>query len=92
VLDRSSTHATTAIPIEYCVPCGFRESAVETQLALLDRFGRYLDSVALEPGHGGVFEVQVGGETIWDKEVHGSDLDLELIGDAVEERLASSLS
>lgn len=74
------------------MPCGFRESAVETQLALLDRFGRYLDSVALEPGHGGVFEVRVDGETIWDKEVRGSDLDLELIGDAVEERLASSLS
>jgi len=92
VLDRSSTHATTAIAIEYCVPCGFRESAVETQLALLDRFRPVSRQPRARPGHGGVFEVRVDGETIWDKEVHGSDLDLELIGDAVEERLASSLS
>lgn len=80
----------TTVAIEYCVPCGFRESAVETQLALLDRFGRDLDGVALEPGHGGVFEVRVDDETVWDKDVHGSDLDLELIGDAVEERVASA--
>jgi selenoprotein W-related protein len=45
----------TEVNIEYCVPCGLREYAVETQETLLDEFGRDLDGVRLQPGHGGVF-------------------------------------
>lgn len=78
----------TDVTIEYCVPCGFLEQSVEIQTALLERFGRDLDSVALEPGHGGVFKIRVDEETVWDKDEDGADLDLERIGDAVDDHLA----
>lgn len=80
----------TDVTIEYCVPCGLLEQAVETQTALLERFGRDLDGVTLEPGHGGVFKVHAGGETVWDEDVHGADFDPELIGDAVADRVVSA--
>jgi len=74
----------TDVTVEYCVPCGFRAQALTVQRQLLDRFGRDLDSVALEPGHGGVFRVAVDGETVWDKDVHGMDPDVDAIAEAVE--------
>ncbi|MDG5776313.1 Rdx family protein [Haloarculaceae archaeon H-GB2-1] len=78
----------TTVEIEYCVPCGFLETAMQTQRHLLEEFGRDLTGVELQPGHGGVFEVRVGEETIWDKDVHGGDVDHELVADAVGETLA----
>jgi selenoprotein W-related protein len=77
----------TTVEIEYCVPCGFLETAMETQGRLLEAFGRDLDAVVLQPGHGGVFEVRVGDETVWDKEVHGGDVDYDLVTDAVGDRI-----
>lgn len=76
-----------SVEVEYCVPCGLLNPAIQTQTRLLDEFGQELDSVTLTPGHGGVFVVRADGETIWDKDVHGSDLDLELIVEAIEDRL-----
>lgn len=77
----------TSVEIEYCVPCGLLDPAIETQTRLLNEFGRELDGVTLTPGHGGVFLVTANGETVWEKEVHGADLDLELIVDAINDRL-----
>ncbi|WP_254544310.1 SelT/SelW/SelH family protein [Halomarina pelagica] len=77
----------TSVEIEYCVPCGLLDPAVQTQTRLLDEFGQDLDGVTLVPGHGGVFVVRADSETIWDKDVHGADLDLELVAEAVEDRL-----
>jgi selenoprotein W-related protein len=79
----------TAIEIEYCVPCGLLEPAIETQTRLLNEFGQDLDGATLTPGHGGVCIVTAAGETIWDKEVHGADLDLEVLVEAVDERLSA---
>lgn len=84
--DRDMTHTE----IEYCVPCGLLAPALETQRALLEEFGQQLDGVQLTPGHGGVFEVSVDGETIWDREVHGGEPDLELIVAAVDDRLEAT--
>lgn len=77
----------TAVEIEYCVPCGFLEPAIETQTRLLTEFGQDLDGVTLVPGHGGVFIVTADGENIWEKGVHGADSDLDLIVDAIDARL-----
>lgn len=79
----------TAVDIEYCVPCGLLEPAIETQTRLLNEFGRDLDGITLTPGHGGVFVVTTDGEVIWDKEVHGRDLDLDLIVEAIDNRLSA---
>ncbi|WP_435158915.1 SelT/SelW/SelH family protein [Haladaptatus sp. DFWS20] len=78
----------TAIEIEYCVPCGLLDRAIATQTRLLDEFGQKLDSVSLVPSHGGVFIVTVDGETIWDKSVHGAEMDMNLIVNAIDDRIS----
>lgn len=78
-----------SVEIEYCVPCGLLDPAIETQTRLLDEFGQELDGVTLTPGHGWVFIVRANGETIWDKNVHGADLDLKLTVEAVDDRLTA---
>lgn len=75
----------TSVEIEYCVPCGLLDRAIETQRELLAEFGRGLDEVTLQTGHGGVFEVRVDGDVVLDTDEEGYDL--EAIGDAVAERI-----
>lgn len=77
----------TDVTIEYCVPCGLLEHALDTQEALLDEFGQDLDGVRLQPGHGGVFEVHADGDLVWDKDEHGGEISLEAITEAVHERV-----
>jgi len=38
---------------------------------LLSTFGQELGEVALVPGTGGVFQVRVGGQLIWDRKASG---------------------
>ena len=76
----------TGVGIEYCVPCGLLAPAMKTEQALLEEFGQDLTRIVLRPGHGRVFEIRADGETIRHKEVHGGELDLNLITDAIRER------
>lgn len=57
----------STVEIEYCVPCGFRERALDVQQAVLSGLERELDSVHLVMGDHGVFRVSVDGETVYDK-------------------------
>jgi selenoprotein W-related protein len=76
----------TNVTIEYCVPCGLLEYAIETQQALLEAYGRDLDGVRLEPGHGGVFVVRADGDLVWDKNDHDGEIDLDAITETIGER------
>ena len=74
------------VEIEYCVPCGLLEHAIETQHAVLEAYGQDLDTVTLTPGHGGVFKVSVNGDLVFDKdEAGGYDKD------AIQEAVHTSL-
>lgn len=75
----------TNVEIEYCVPCGLLDRAIETQRALLSEFGRDLDAVTLRTGGGGVFVVRVDGEPVLDTDEQGYDV--EEIADAVGEQV-----
>ena len=75
----------THVTIEYCVPCGLLDNAMDTQQALLETHGRNLDGVTLDPGDGGVFEVRVDGSAVYDKSEEGYDRDA--IVERVRERL-----
>lgn len=65
----------TDVEIEYCVPCGHRETAVEVQEAILERFGQKVNQVALKTGDGGVFKVRVDDELVFDKSEDEFDVD-----------------
>lgn len=76
----------TRVEIEFCVPCGLLEPAVKTERALLEAFGQDIEAVTLRPGHGGIFEIRIEDDVMWDKGTHGGALDLNLIKDAVWQR------
>jgi selenoprotein W-related protein len=65
----------TTVDIEYCVPCGFRERAIDVERAILGALEGELDSLSLTMGDHGVFTVSVDGELVYDKEVHDYDVD-----------------
>lgn len=75
----------TTVEIEYCVPCGLLDHAVDVQRRLLEGLGRDLDGVRLTPGHGGVFRVHVDDELLWDKDERGG-IDPEGIVEGVRTR------
>ncbi len=74
----------TTVEIEYCVPCGLRENALQTADVILDAQGQAVDGVELVPGDGGVFEVRADGDVVFDKDEEGYDP--EVIVAAVDER------
>jgi selenoprotein W-related protein len=63
----------TCVEIEYCVSCGHLDRAIDTQRAILEKFGRRIDGVRLTTGHGGVFTIRVDDEQIYDR-TQGYDL------------------
>lgn len=71
------------VEIEYCVPCGHLNRAIDTQRAILEHFGRDIDGVRLKTGHGGIFTIRVDDEEIYENTM-GFDLD-QIIAD-IEKR------
>ncbi|MDS0258290.1 Rdx family protein [Haloarcula sp. S1CR25-12] len=57
----------TDVEIEYCVPCGFRERALDVERAILTGLETDLDRVSLVMGDHGVFRVTVDGEAVYEK-------------------------
>lgn len=76
-----------SVDIEYCVPCGHLDRAIETQRELLETFGQRLDGVQLTTGDSGVFEIRTDGELVWDKAEDGYDLDA--IVETVDDRVSA---
>lgn len=71
------------IEIEYCVPCGLLDNAIETQRALLEEYGQDIDAVTLKTGHGGVFKVRIDDDLVFDKDEQEAGYELERVKEAV---------
>jgi selenoprotein W-related protein len=65
----------TDVEIEYCVPCGFLDRALDVQRAVLQSLGEEIDRATLVTGDHGVFDVRVDGEQVFDKEDDEFDVD-----------------
>jgi selenoprotein W-related protein len=65
----------TEVEIEYCVPCGFRERALDVQAAILNGLETELDRLVLTMGDHGVFRVTVDGEVVYEKADDEYDID-----------------
>lgn len=75
----------TEVTIEYCVPCGFRDRAIDVERAILGALERDIDSLRLEMGDHGIFQVRVDGEVVYDKE--DDEFDVDGLVRAVRERV-----
>lgn len=63
--------ATHRVTITYCTQCRWLLRAAWLAQELLSTFEADLAEVALCPGQGGVFEVQVNGVTVWSRAAEG---------------------
>lgn len=81
--------AMVTVEIEYCVPCGLVDRAVNVQRELLEEFGRATDGVRLTGGHRDVFEGNVDGDLVFDESDHGTEFDLDAISADVKDRIAA---
>ncbi|WP_262176480.1 Rdx family protein [Haloarcula laminariae] len=75
----------TTVEIEYCVPCGFRERALDVERAILTALESDLDRVSLVMGDHGVFRVTVDGDPVYEKSE--DEYDVDAIVRAVRKRL-----
>lgn len=75
------------VTIEYCVPCGHLERAIEVQRSLLARYVGTFGSVSLQTGTGGVFEISGDDQLVLDAARDG--FDLAAITDAIDDQLTA---
>ncbi|MCO6391297.1 SelT/SelW/SelH family protein [Aliihoeflea aestuarii] len=60
-----------AIRITYCTQCSWLLRAAWMAQELLSTFGQDIGEVALVPGTGGIFVIELDGRTIWDRTEDG---------------------
>ena len=65
----------TRVEVEYCVPCGMVNRAVDVSRAILTQFGESVDAVALVTGDDGIFVVRVDGTVVFDLSEDAYDVD-----------------
>ena len=82
----SADAARPAIRITYCTQCNWMLRAAWMAQELLSTFGADLGSVTLVPGTGGVFEIAVDGETIWERKRDGGFPEAKVLKQRVRDR------
>jgi len=76
------------VEIEYCSQCRFILRASWFAQELLSTFADDLGEVALVPGTGGIFEVRLNGESIWNKKNSGRFPEPKEIKQLIRDRVA----
>ena len=76
------------IEIEYCSQCRFILRASWMAQELLTTFADELGEVALVPGTGGIFEVRLDGERLWNKKQAGRFPEPKEIKQLIRDRVA----
>lgn len=77
-----------AVSITYCTGCNWLLRAGWMAQELLSTFGEELGGVTLVPGHGGVFEISLDGELIWERRRDGGFPDVKALKQMVRDRVA----
>ena len=76
------------VSITYCTQCRWLLRAAWLAQELLTTFEQELGEVALRPGTGGVFEIQVGDELIWSRKQEGRFPEVKEVKQRVRDRIA----
>ncbi len=64
-------NAKPQVSIKYCTGCKWLLRAAWLAQELLSTFENRLEKVELIPGEGGIFEIQVDREVIWNRKTDG---------------------
>ncbi|MCU9848208.1 SelT/SelW/SelH family protein [Defluviimonas sp. WL0024] len=76
------------ITIRYCTQCNWLLRSAWLAQELLSTFGEELGGVTLIPGSGGVFEIRVDGETVWERKRDGGFPEAKVLKARVRDRIA----
>jgi selenoprotein W-related protein len=75
------------LEIEYCAQCRWLLRAAWMAQELLVTFENELGEVVLVPGTGGVFEIQIDGETVWSRKAAGAFPELAELKRLIRDRI-----
>ena len=76
-----------AITIAYCTQCKWLLRSGWMAQELLSTFGTELGQVTLIPGTGGIFEIHLDGELIWERKRDGGFPDSRVLKQMVRDRI-----
>ncbi len=76
------------IEIHYCRQCQWMLRAAWYAQELLQTFAEEIGEVALVPGTGGVFQVRLDQDLVWDRTVNEGFPDIKLLKQMVRDRIA----
>jgi selenoprotein W-related protein len=75
------------VAITYCRQCNWLLRAAWMAQEVLSTFAEDLGEVALIPSTGGAFQIEVGGEVIWERKHDGGFPDVRTLKQRVRDRL-----
>ena len=75
------------VSIAYCTQCHWLLRAAWMAQELLSTFSEELGAVTLIPGHGGIFEIHLGEELIWERKRDGGFPDVRALKQRVRDRI-----
>jgi selenoprotein W-related protein len=81
-------HRSPRVEIVFCTQCRWLLRAAWMAQELLTTFADDLGETALVPGRGGVFEIRVDGELVWDRAAQGGFPDIKELKQLVRDRVA----
>ncbi|MHA7133331.1 Rdx family protein [Oerskovia turbata] len=91
-MDDQTDETPARVAITYCTQCRWMLRAAWLAQELLTTFGTRLTEVALVPGTGGVFQVRVGDELVWDRKEKGGFPEVPELKRIVRDRVAPGLA
>lgn len=90
--DPAEAAGSARIVITYCTQCRWLLRAAWLAQELLTTFTTDLGEIALKPGTGGVFTVEIDGELLWDRKRDGGFPDIAPLKRLVRDRVAPGRS
>ncbi|MDL5053155.1 SelT/SelW/SelH family protein [Oscillatoria laete-virens NRMC-F 0139] len=77
----------TVIRIRYCTKCHWMLRSSWMAQELLSTFPTQIAEMILEPGTGGIFEIWLGDEMIWERKRDGGFPDIRILKQMVRDRI-----
>lgn len=75
------------LAIAYCTQCNWLLRSAWVTQELLSTFGEALGGVTLVPGSGGIFEIRLDGDVLWDRRRDGGFPDIRALKRMVRDRV-----
>ena len=76
-----------ALSIAYCTQCNWMLRAAWMAQELLSTFSLELGAVTLIPGTGGIFEIRLDGDLLWERKRDGGFPDSRVLKQLVRDRI-----